>query len=343
MRYLRQNTAVVISVGPFIDHADGLTPLDALTETDVDGVISYDDDDGSVGAHFSFTCSASLGDNDLVAVGHGGRWLLELTQAQTNYTGRMTLDLYDPAQTCPVFHEFTVLAANVYDSLFTGAGPTADLLDVNTTQVSGTVQTAGDVIASISGIGSAGGAGINQDCAKDNYAGGTMSAADGVLVSGVLTPTVSPGWTISELVGKTIRLGPTDWYAISANSATAATITAPPADLQRQWFGAHHHSCRSGAGCRVSVPDGRGNFPGRGNVDGNSQPNQRHHHGSGVETYGYCRMGNHRDYRGADFHHRMGAEEVHALCPTLRHGGGRTRQDISAIPFERGLQPRSAD
>jgi hypothetical protein len=37
-----------------------------------------------------------------------------------------------------VFHEFQVLAANVYDSLFAGVGPTADLLDVNCTQWLGT-------------------------------------------------------------------------------------------------------------------------------------------------------------------------------------------------------------
>jgi hypothetical protein len=58
---------------------------------------------------------------------------------------------------------------------------------------------------------------------------GTASAADGVLASGVLTPTVSPAWTVSALVGRRIKLDAT-WYSISANSATAATITAPPAD-----------------------------------------------------------------------------------------------------------------
>ena len=58
---------------------------------------------------------------------------------------------------------------------------------------------------------------------------GTASGAGGVLASGVLTPTVSPGWTIGALVGRRMKLAAT-WYDISANTATTATITSPPAD-----------------------------------------------------------------------------------------------------------------
>jgi len=58
---------------------------------------------------------------------------------------------------------------------------------------------------------------------------GTMTGADGVLASGTLTPTVSPAWTVNALVGRKMSLGGT-LYDVSANSATAATITSPPAD-----------------------------------------------------------------------------------------------------------------
>jgi hypothetical protein len=137
MRFLRQNTAVVVSVGPILDKADGLTPKDTLTETGITGAIAYDADDGDALTHFNFTCSASAGDNDIVAIGHCGIWGLELTAAQTNYTGRMLLSLIDADVICPVFHEFTVLTANVYDSLFAGHGITADYLDVNVLQYAG--------------------------------------------------------------------------------------------------------------------------------------------------------------------------------------------------------------
>jgi hypothetical protein len=142
MKFLRQNTAVRITVGPFIDKADGLTPLNAITTVaNIVGNINYDDDDGTATHPVHFHPSASGGDNDMVTSGGAdgaGLWDLELTAAQTNYTGRMILSLTDAAQICPVFHEFQVLAANVYDSLFTGAGQTADLLDVNVAQWLGT-------------------------------------------------------------------------------------------------------------------------------------------------------------------------------------------------------------
>ena len=58
---------------------------------------------------------------------------------------------------------------------------------------------------------------------------GTASGADGVLVSGVLTPTVSPAWTAGALVGRRMKLDAV-WYSVSANTETTATITSPPAD-----------------------------------------------------------------------------------------------------------------
>jgi hypothetical protein len=62
------------------------------------------------------------------------------------------------------------------------------------------------------------------------YSGfGTVTGLDGVLVAGTLTPVVSPGWTVGALVGRRMSLGGT-WYSISANTATACTITAPPGD-----------------------------------------------------------------------------------------------------------------
>ena len=140
MRFLRQNTAVKITVGPFIDHADGLTPLDAMTEANLIGVIAYDADDGDAVTviHFHPAHHDATTDNDMLWLGYAGMWELELTAANTNYTGRMMLCLTDKDQICPVFHEFQVLAVNVYDSLFTGHGPTADLLDVSTVQWTGT-------------------------------------------------------------------------------------------------------------------------------------------------------------------------------------------------------------
>ena len=73
-------------------------------------------------------------------------------------------------------------------------------------------------------------AGAWADDGKFTIAGlGTASGADGVLNTGILTPTVSPAWTVDALIGRRIKLDAT-WYAISDNDATTATITGPPGD-----------------------------------------------------------------------------------------------------------------
>jgi hypothetical protein len=186
MRYLRQNTAVIVSVGPFLDYADGLTPKDTMTVTGITAVLVYDDDDGTAPNHTTWTCAASGSDNDLVATGHCGMWECELTAANTNFTGRAMLCFTDPDQICPVFHEFQVLTANVYDSLFTGAGPTGDLLDINVTQWLGTAAHA----ATVNGVpvvqlhDSAGAGGINAPANFED-----LSIANTTVAGGTALPT----------------------------------------------------------------------------------------------------------------------------------------------------------
>ena len=59
---------------------------------------------------------------------------------------------------------------------------------------------------------------------------GKTSGADGVLNTGVLTPTSSPNWVPGALIGRQIRLGTTNWYDVTDNTATTATIASPPAN-----------------------------------------------------------------------------------------------------------------
>lgn len=137
MRFLKQNTAVKVTVGPFIDKTDGLTPKLTLTVANLVGSICYDDDDDTASHVTHFHPAASGSDNDMIVspAAETGLWELELSAANTNFTGRMMLCLTDAAQICPVFHEFQVLKADVYDSLFCGTGPTATTLAVNMTQI----------------------------------------------------------------------------------------------------------------------------------------------------------------------------------------------------------------
>ncbi len=131
MRFLRQNTAVHISVGPFYDVGDAVTPEEALTVTNFTAYFITEDDDNTVTTSATLTITASAGSNDMVHRA-GAVYDLELTAAQTNFTGRAMLHIYDTSDVLPVFHEFMIMPQAVYDSLFGGGnGQTLDYLNID--------------------------------------------------------------------------------------------------------------------------------------------------------------------------------------------------------------------
>src|SRR5574343_612011 len=92
MQFLRQNTATRVTVGPFFDKTDGITPEVALTATNEK--ITFMVDTGGVPTLvIDATATASGGNNDLVHVTNddAGFYDLELTATQTNYVGRAML------------------------------------------------------------------------------------------------------------------------------------------------------------------------------------------------------------------------------------------------------------
>lgn len=146
MRYLRENTACRVTVGPFLDKTDGITPEVALTATNEHLTLMVDT--GNVPTLvLDANATASAGSNDLVHVtgDDAGFYDLELTAAQLNYLGRAMLSINYATDHCPVFHEFMILPAEIYDAMILGT----DLFDVNTTQLGGTVQTGRDIGASV--------------------------------------------------------------------------------------------------------------------------------------------------------------------------------------------------
>lgn len=148
MRYLKQNTATRITVGPFLDKTDGITPEVALTATN-EHITFMVDDAGVPTLVIDANATASGGNNDMVHVtgDDAGFYDLELTAAQTNYVGRAILSINYVTDHLPVFHEFMIVPANVYDSLFG-----TDLLDVNLSKVAETTQTAGDLAALVTTV-----------------------------------------------------------------------------------------------------------------------------------------------------------------------------------------------
>lgn len=128
MKPLKQSTSVVIEFGPFIDKTDGVT-----LET---GLVSALDH-ASTGILLSKNGGAlTIRHATVTATTYDahGCYRVTLDTTDTNTLGRLRV-IYTDAATClPVWDDFAILAANVYDSLVGGG----DVLDVSVTQLLGT-------------------------------------------------------------------------------------------------------------------------------------------------------------------------------------------------------------
>jgi len=139
--YLKADTSVIVTVGPFVDVGDGFTP-----QTD----ITLSGDEAELIKHGS-TAVVDISARTWAAVTScRGYYSLTLTTADTDTEGMLTIIVQDDSDCLPVRCDFEVVSANVYDSLFAAA--TTDYLQVDTIQVSGTSQTANDNGADINAI-----------------------------------------------------------------------------------------------------------------------------------------------------------------------------------------------
>lgn len=138
MQFLRTNTAVIVTVGPFYDKTDGVTIETALTITNERITLTADTDAGSAPTNVldNVTGATSGTSNDLnyITGNDAGMMQLELSAANVNRLGRMNLSITDAANHVPVFHEYMVLPAMIYDAFVLGT----DVLDASITQLLGT-------------------------------------------------------------------------------------------------------------------------------------------------------------------------------------------------------------
>lgn len=106
MNLLKQSTAVTVVIGPFLDASDGVTEETALGTPAVEL--------SKAGGSFA---SASTGTTAHLAEG----WYdCDLDSTDTNTLGRLIIKSHNSATHLPVWHEFMVVPANVYDSLVAG-------------------------------------------------------------------------------------------------------------------------------------------------------------------------------------------------------------------------------
>ncbi len=235
MRFLRSNTAVIITVGPFFDKGDGVTIETGLTITNERITLTADTDAGSAPTNIldNVTGATSGTANDLnyITGNDAGMMQLELAAADTNRVGRMFLSITDAANHVPVFHEFFVLPQVIYDWLTAGVAPLSPTvagrtLDVTATGAAGvdwanvenptttvglsgtTVKTATDVETDTADI---------QTRLPAALVSGRMDASVGAMATGVITEAA-----FDTTAGSFAPLGFIDQG--TAQSATATTL-----------------------------------------------------------------------------------------------------------------------
>ncbi len=128
--YLKQSTATTITLGPFLDDSDGKTAETGLTVGSIDVDIYKNTTKSDI------TATASGGNNDMVHIANG-HYSLELTSGNTDTLGRFMVTA-NIAGALPVWREFVVLPANVYDSLVAGS----DALQVHANEITANLITA---------------------------------------------------------------------------------------------------------------------------------------------------------------------------------------------------------
>jgi hypothetical protein len=105
---LKQSTAATIPFGPFVDAADGFTAETSLTISQADIRLSKN---GGAYAQTNNATGATHLEN--------GYYSIPLNTTDTNTLGRLRVSVAESGAR-PVSHDFQVLAANVYDSLYGG-------------------------------------------------------------------------------------------------------------------------------------------------------------------------------------------------------------------------------
>jgi hypothetical protein len=128
MIYLKQSTAVTLKIGPFLDDADGKTAETGLTIAQADVRLSKN------GANIAQKNEATSCTHDELGI-----YGCPINATDTGTLGRLQLWVHESGA-LPVWHDFMVIPANVFDSLFS-----TDKLEVDLLQMGGVAQSATDL------------------------------------------------------------------------------------------------------------------------------------------------------------------------------------------------------
>jgi hypothetical protein len=152
MQYLKADTNTEVLIGPVVAVGDGFTPVTTLSPSTADEaeLIKY-------GGATPLTVTAINASTMTAITGADGYYTLDLSTGNTDTEGFLTVLFNDDSLCLPVRHDFMVVNANVYDSLFAASG--TDTLDV---QVAG--MDAGTVTAAAVASGAIDADALAADC-----------------------------------------------------------------------------------------------------------------------------------------------------------------------------------
>lgn len=133
MHFLKISTGVDVRIGPAMAVSDGLTPVTSLNLVAAD--------QAELLKHNGAATIDITGRSISTVTGCDGWYDLTLTTTDTNTVGMMTLVIQDTSLVYPMFKDFMVLPAAVYDSLVNGT----DTLPADVTQLGGDTQSGTDL------------------------------------------------------------------------------------------------------------------------------------------------------------------------------------------------------
>lgn len=173
MQWLKQSTATTAKIGPFIDETDGKTAETGLTISQADVRLSKN------GGNIAQKTEATSCTHDELGI-----YGCPLDTTDTNTLGRLQLWVHESGA-LPVWHEFMVVPANVWDSFFS-----TDKLQVHTAEITADLITAAAIAdAAIDAATFAAGA-INAPAIASNAITAAKIAADAIGLSEIASAVI---------------------------------------------------------------------------------------------------------------------------------------------------------
>lgn len=205
--WLKQSTAVDVVVGPFIDDTDGKTVETALTITQSDCQLSKN---AGTFAQKNSTTSASHMTQ--------GMYKVTFSTTDTNTLGMLTL-VINEAGVLPVWANFMIVPANVWDSMFG-----SDLLDVSLVQVAGSAVSTTTAQLGVNVVNAGGTAWGSGAITSGAFATGAITA--GAIATDAITSAELSADAVDEILDEVVEGSVTLRQAIRILLAAAANKSA---------------------------------------------------------------------------------------------------------------------